>query len=525
MAVYEALLLNTVVPQIQAAQAGDSYVMVVNATTPALRITQTGTGNALEVEDSANPDATPFVVTAAGDVGIGTSSPGSKLGVSGAISIDASVTSLPSNGGVGRLTSNALTYFTGLNSGGAGTVLNNGNGTATIQLIRNDPSGAYIVFEAGSGAEKMRITATGTLNIVGAGTAGSTQAISFNGSTPVDTLVTTSGGLVGIGTSSPLSKLHINVDGIAQRITRGSALGYLYWNGSTSSSDFTLQAANGNVQLFCELGSSGVIKFATEGAERARITSTGEFQWKPDGTTQAMTLDASGNLLVGTISATAGAVFKVTGATANSISHQVWTTASSTDAAYWTEGSGTVNGVATGSNAAAAMIRVNKDSGTTRSINAAGSLNASGADYAEYMTKAGNFEIAKGDICGIDKNGKLTNVFDDAVSFVVKSTDPSYVGGDTWFVEEAPSDEAELPAFKERMESARQMVDRIAFAGQVPVNVIGATAGQYIVPVNDNGAIKGIAVNSPTFEQYQIALGKVIAIESDGRARIIVKVV
>jgi hypothetical protein len=75
MAVYEALLLNTVVPQIQAAQAGDSYVMVVNATTPALRITQTGTGNALEVEDSANPDATPFVVSAAGDVGIGTNAP------------------------------------------------------------------------------------------------------------------------------------------------------------------------------------------------------------------------------------------------------------------------------------------------------------------------------------------------------------------------------------------------------------------------------------------------------------------
>jgi hypothetical protein len=82
MAVYEALLLNTVVPQIQAAQTGDSYVMVVNATTPALRITQTGTGNAISVEDEANPDATPFVVTAAGDVGIGTSSPTTKLHVS-----------------------------------------------------------------------------------------------------------------------------------------------------------------------------------------------------------------------------------------------------------------------------------------------------------------------------------------------------------------------------------------------------------------------------------------------------------
>jgi hypothetical protein len=79
MAVYQALLLNTVVPQIQAAQAGDSYVMVVNATTPALRITQTGTGDAILVEDSSNPDATPFVVTAGGDVGIGTSSPAARL--------------------------------------------------------------------------------------------------------------------------------------------------------------------------------------------------------------------------------------------------------------------------------------------------------------------------------------------------------------------------------------------------------------------------------------------------------------
>ena len=79
--VYEALLLNTVVPQIQAAQTGDSYVMVVNATTPALRITQTGTGDSILVEDSANPDSSPFVVTAAGDVGIGTSTPAGVLSI------------------------------------------------------------------------------------------------------------------------------------------------------------------------------------------------------------------------------------------------------------------------------------------------------------------------------------------------------------------------------------------------------------------------------------------------------------
>lgn len=52
-----------------------------NTASAAVRITQTGAGNALLVEDSANPDATPFVVTSAGDVGIGTSSPSSPLTV------------------------------------------------------------------------------------------------------------------------------------------------------------------------------------------------------------------------------------------------------------------------------------------------------------------------------------------------------------------------------------------------------------------------------------------------------------
>jgi hypothetical protein len=53
---------------------------------------------------------------------------------------------------------------------------------------------------------------------------------------------------------------------------------------------------------------------------------------------------------------------------------------------------------------------------------------------------------------------------------------------------------------------------------------MNAIPGQFIVPINDNGAIKGEAVSNPTLEQYQIAVGKVIAVETDGRARIIVKV-
>jgi hypothetical protein len=48
-----------------------------------LRITQLGTGNALLVEDTTNPDSTPFVIDSSGNVGIGTSSPTEKLEVNG----------------------------------------------------------------------------------------------------------------------------------------------------------------------------------------------------------------------------------------------------------------------------------------------------------------------------------------------------------------------------------------------------------------------------------------------------------
>jgi hypothetical protein len=48
-------------------------VIDVNSSSAALRITQTGTGHALLVEDSANPDSTPFMISASGNVGIGAS--------------------------------------------------------------------------------------------------------------------------------------------------------------------------------------------------------------------------------------------------------------------------------------------------------------------------------------------------------------------------------------------------------------------------------------------------------------------
>lgn len=283
-------------------------------------------------------------------------------------------------------------------------------------------------------------------------------------------------------------------------------------------------------------------KRGAAGGATVYFQSNGEHTWSVAGSgaadssisfIEAMRLDASANLLVGTASGSSHQILKDVAADAG---NPVLLTGKPGFAmAFY----GTTGG---GSNTANASIRMGKDAVTNRSINAGGTLNASGADYAEYMRKAeGCGEIQKGAIVGINANGEVTDKWADSITFMVKSTDPSYVGGDTWGSEEVlgkmpeqPSNDADddtkaqyeqnRAAYAAKLEAARQCVDRIAFAGQVPVNVMSATPGDYIIPVQDGDGITGASVASPTLEQYMRAVGKVIAIEGDGRARIIVKV-
>jgi hypothetical protein len=324
------------------------------------------------------------------------------------------------------------------------------------------------------------------------GTAG--NAITFT-----DAMTLDASGNLGVGTTSPAARLDV--------FTSGSTLAKFTRDLATDAV-FSIGADNDGTIL--ESSGINTMRFATSSTERARI-------------------DSSGNLLVGTTTALTAGVGISIGSATNGGQDMFNIKSSTTAKVSFAVNAQDSENFNTG---AACAAVIGRNSVTGRSLNAGGTVNASGADYAEYMTKAGDFTVAKGDVVGIDAQGKLTNVFADAISFAVKSTDPSYVGGDTWGSEDAlgltkPTDEStqeEKDAFQAALEVARQKVDRIAFAGQVPVNVMGATAGQYIIPVNDNGAIKGEAVSNPTFEQYQTAVGKVIAIESDGRARIIVKV-
>lgn len=190
-----------------------------------------------------------------------------------------------------------------------------------------------------------------------------------------------------------------------------------------------------------------------------------------------------------------------------------------------------------GVNSAQSVLKTGYSSTTYRSINAGGTINASGADYAEYMVKSdGCGAIAKGQVCGVDAEGKLTDKYSRAHSFVVKSTKPSYVGGDTWADDlgdrpEPPSTDgdnqptdadfeaynAALAAYEERLEAVRQTVDRIAFSGVAPCIVSGEFAvGDYVKAVDDGaGGIMAVAVPNPSFEDMRFVVGKIWKIQND----------
>jgi len=304
-----------------------------------------------------------------------------------------------------------------------------------------------------------------------------------------------SNGNVGIGTITPSEKTHISGTGdIKLRVGTTSS-------GVNANSALNLTTASeGNYTIQTGNAVSGGLRFydTTAGAERMRIGSGGEVLVGTDSTASG----GSGGNFAFIVQSFVNEENRPIAAfrRADYISAQFF-------------GSNGGDG-----NAANCIMRIRGHSSGNRSINAGGSVNASGADYAEYMTKAGEFVIAKGDVCGVTLDGKLTNIFADAISFVVKSTNPSYIGNDIWGIDIENEEERE---------AERQKVDRIAFAGQVPVNVTGATPGQYIVPIaTEDGSIAGIAKDEAdlTLAEYMRAVGKVIAIEDDGRARIIVKV-
>lgn len=230
-----------------------------NTADAAVRITQTGAGEAFRVEDDTSPDSTPFVITADGRVGIGTTSVSSN-----ALTV----------GGITALLSTVNTSGQILASGGITTTI--ASGTAVPLIIQNNGTGnSFVVNDEAGDTSPFVITADGS---------------------------------VGIKVASPIYSL--DVAGITRSVSSSGTAALLIQNNGT-----------GGAALFQNTTSSTnpcVNVDARGTADAVRITNTGsgnsfvvEDEANPDAS--PFVIDSAGRIGIGTSSPSAAYNFNVSG--------------------------------------------------------------------------------------------------------------------------------------------------------------------------------------------------------------------
>ena len=303
---------------------------------PALKVTQTGTGDVMRVQDSVDPDLTPFVINSAGLVGLGTVAPAEALDIDNNGKIQFSANGTPrtvisadatnstfdvrdnrnfvvrTNGG-NRFTvsgSGAVTFTGAVTFSGGVAVTGNSTVTGTLGV-----SGALTV-SSGGAAITGNSTVTGTLGVSNALTVSAGGATITGNSSVIGTLtssgaLTVSSGGAGItGNSSVTGTL-----GVSAATTLSSTLDVT--SAATFLSTMSV-SANVTAATAPTLGGHLTNKTYVDGQTALKLnlsggTMTGNLAIINSTTEMTLTLGSSGGYFYGNAT-TAG--FKNSGGTA-----------------------------------------------------------------------------------------------------------------------------------------------------------------------------------------------------------------
>jgi hypothetical protein len=219
----------------------NQIISVADNTNAALRITQTGTGDCLRVEDSANPDATPFVIDASGNVLVGQ-----------ATNVLASKFLVESVATIVRASAVPLLNFA-RTQGTIDSPAAVANGTTVQSIFAYGYDGANYIIAASIVAT---IDAAPAINSMPGRLVFSTTADGASSTT--ERLRITSSGNVGIGTTTISARAHI------VSLTEQLRLGY----DATKYASFTTQ-------------SDGALALGVNGTERVRVKATGQVRFLP----------------------------------------------------------------------------------------------------------------------------------------------------------------------------------------------------------------------------------------------------
>lgn len=187
----------------------NQVISVTDNTNAALRITQLGTGNALLVEDSSNPDSTPFVIDASGIVIHGSTA---SVPVSGNTEYE------QLHGTSGGASSRSGTAWSAASAATAPSYTfarSRGSSVGDYTIVQSGDSIGSIVFRAADGT-KMVSSASVSAQVDGTpGTNDMPCRLTFSttadgASTLTERMRITSAGNVGIGSTSPSTKLEVN---------------------------------------------------------------------------------------------------------------------------------------------------------------------------------------------------------------------------------------------------------------------------------------------------------------------------